>query len=259
MTYKLTIPIYNMEKQSSHKSLFRWYDPPLLWGLPPLVAALIRLFMGSCRVIVTEGAERHNEALRISSGKAVYVTWHQRMAYHFYYGGFKGLSLMVSRSRDGEYAARLATNLGFRCVRGSSTLGGVEALRAMIKLTKGGHLTGMLADGPQGPARVAKIGALAIARAAGIPLIGVLWGADRCWVLNSWDRYIIPKPFAKISICYSPPVWVPQGARGEELELCRRRLEDELNKGTTWCDGFFGRERPWRKVKTSDMPEIGPI
>ena len=166
---------------------------------------------------------------------------------------------MVSKSRDGEYAANLASRLGFTCVRGSSSYGSLEALREMIRITKSGSLTGMLADGPQGPARVAKIGALALARAADIPIMGVVWGADRCWVLNSWDRYMIPKPFARIALYFCPPIWVPHGTRGKDFELCRSRLEHELNAGARWCDQYFGEERPWRKVKDGMTPERGPI
>lgn len=228
-------------------------------ALPPIGASAIRLLMSSCRVIAVKGEERHEDAIRRSGGRAVYATWHQRMSYFFYYGGSRGLTIMVSKSRDGEYAAALASRLGFRCVRGSSTYGGVEALREMIRITREGSLTGMLADGPQGPARIAKIGAPALARAAGIPIVGVVWGADRCWVLNSWDRYMIPKPFARLAIYFCGPIWISQGTRGKEFELCRKRLEDELNEGTRWCDMVFGRERPWRKVKDADTPEIGPI
>lgn len=117
----------------------------------------------------------------------------------------------------------------------------------------------MLADGPLGPARVAKIGSVIMARDGNAPLIPVLWGADRCWVLNSWDRYLIPKPFAKVVIHYAKPIWVPSSATGKELEKYRKLFEDRLNEGTRLCDKYFGPERPWRKVKKEGVPEIGPI
>ncbi len=222
-----------------------------------MAAWFIRLLMRSCRVAVVEGIKEQEEALAKSGGRAVYVTWHQRMSYHFYYGGFRGITIMVSKSRDGEYAARLAYRLGYRCVRGSSTLGAIEALREMIRITKAGCVTGMLADGPQGPPRIVKLGTVAIARASGLPVLGVVWGADRAWVFNSWDRYMVPKPFARIAIYHCNPVWVPADARGPDLERCRKEVEDELNKATRWCDLYFGRERPWRKASAG--PEIGPL
>jgi lysophospholipid acyltransferase (LPLAT)-like uncharacterized protein len=166
---------------------------------------------------------------------------------------------MISASRDGEYAARVASWLGFKNVRGSSTRGGSKALKEIIRRMKAGEIGGMLADGPQGPARVAKMGSVIIARKARVPIIPVLWGADRCWVFNSWDRYLVPKPFARVVILYEEPVWIPETAGNEELERFRKRFEDLLNRGTLWCDEQVGGERPWRKKTTPDTPEFGPL
>jgi hypothetical protein len=248
-----------MESGSSRKTELRWYDPILLAILCPLIALFIKLLMLSCRVCKVEGDEKQREALERSGGRAVYATWHQRMPYHFHYFGSRHVTMMISQSRDGEYAARIAQWLGFKNVRGSSTRGGSRALRAIIDEIKSGEIGGMLADGPLGPARVAKIGSVIMARDAEAPLIPVLWGADRCWVLNSWDRYLIPKPFARVVIHYAQPILVPASAAGEGLEKYRKLFEDRLNDGTRLCDEYFGPERPWRKVKKEGMPETGPM
>ncbi len=248
-----------MESGSPRKSPFRWYDPILLAVICPLTALIIKLLMLSCRVVKTDGGEEQKAAVERSDGRAVYATWHQRMPYHFHYFGSRHVTMMISRSRDGEYAARIAQWLGFKNVRGSSTRGGSQALRSIIDEIKTGEIGGMLADGPLGPPRVAKMGSVIMARDAAAPLIPVLWGADRCWVLNSWDRYLIPKPFARVVIHYAEPIWVPGAATGEELEGYRKLFEDRLNEGTRRCDEYFGAERPWRKVKKEGVPEIGPI
>lgn len=86
-----------------------------------------------------------------------------------------------------------------------------------------------------------------------------LWGADRCWIFNTWDRYLIPKPFARVVIYNAEPIWVPRSANGEELEGYRRLLEDSINRTTRWCDEYFGHEKPWRKVKKRGSPEFRPI
>jgi hypothetical protein len=237
---------------------FRWLDTLLMATLPPFAGMLIKGLLGSCRRVQMEGMERHDEAIRRSGGGAVYVTWHQRMSYFFYFGGSHHVTTMVSRSRDGEYAARLATCLGFRTVRGSSSRGGTSAVRELTRRIREGELGGMLADGPQGPARVAKLGSVMIARNAAVPMIPVLWGADRCWMFNSWDRYLVPKPFARIVLLAQDPIWIPPSAKGEKLESYRRLLEERLNQGTRWCDEQFGSERPWRKVTEEGMPEVGP-
>jgi hypothetical protein len=169
------------------------------------------------------------------------------------------MTIMISQSRDGEYAARLADRLGFRGVRGSTTRGGFVALKELVALIKQGERVGMLADGPLGPARVAKIGTVIMAREAEAPILPIAWGADRCWVLNSWDRYLIPKPFARVAVYLAEPIWVPGSAKKKDLEFYRRRLEDELNQITRWCDEQFGAERPWRKLTGKETPETGPL
>jgi lysophospholipid acyltransferase (LPLAT)-like uncharacterized protein len=103
------------------------------------------------------------------------------------------------------------------------------------------------------------MGSVLLAQKAEVPLIPVAWGADRCWVLNSWDRYLVPKPFARIAIFYAEPLWIPLNVKGDGLEEYRKLLENRLNNAVRWCDEQFGAERPWRKVKEEGMPEIGPI
>jgi lysophospholipid acyltransferase (LPLAT)-like uncharacterized protein len=245
--------------KSSKPAPLRWYDTIFLRVIPPLVALLVKLLMLSCRVIKVEGEEEHREALARSGGGAIYVTWHQRMPYHFHYFGSRHVTVMISQSRDGEYVSRMAKWLGFRNVRGSSTRGGRVALKELIQRIRNGEIGGMLADGPLGPAREAKKGAIVMARDTRVPLIPILWSADRCWLLHTWDRYMIPKPFARIVFYYAEPIWVPRFSKTEELESYRTILENRLNEGTSWCDAHFGPDRPWRKVKTEGVPEVGPL
>lgn len=234
---------------TSHPSSrnLRWYDHFFLLVIPPIAALLIKLLMLSCRVVRVEGAERAWSAVEASTRGAVFASWHQRMSYHFHYFGSRHLTIMISKSRDGEYAARTAGWLGFRHVRGSSSRDGSRALKEIIHRIRRGEIGGMLADGPQGPPRVAKSGSVIIARNAGVPLIPVIWGADRCWQFNSWDRYLIPKPFARVVILYEDPIIVPPETKGDSLESFRKLFEDRLNQGTSWCDEQLGTERPWRK------------
>lgn len=243
----------------SSRDSFRWYDPPALALIPPLAALLIKGWMVSCRVVKEEGLKKEQEALERSGGGAVYATWHQRMSYHFHYLGKHRLTVMISQSRDGEYAARVAAWLGFKNVRGSSTRGGSHALKDIIQKLREGAVGGMLADGPQGPARVAKFGSVIMARDAGVPLISVQWAADRCWVLNSWDRFLVPKPFARIAIHHGQPIWIPREAKGKELDSYRLLFEETMNQGAKWCDEQFGPEMPWRKRNADGTPEIGPL
>jgi len=248
-----------MNSMSKIKSPLRWYDPIFLIILPPVVMLVIKLLLYSCRVIKVEGRERAVEALEQSQGKAVYATWHQRVIFQGRHLARKNITVMVSQSRDGEYAIRLVSLFGHSTVRGSSTRGGSLALKKLTQKIKEGGRGGILADGPIGPARKAKIGAVIMAHETQVPLITVTWGADRCWTINSWDRFLLPKPFARIVIYYPEPIWIPPAADSKELEDYRGLLEERLNQGTSWCDAQFGFERPWRKVKEKGQREVGPL
>lgn len=249
-----------MKHNRSPKKVYKWYDPFILYILFPIFTFFMKLLLFSYRLIRIEGAEIEKEALKKSGGKAVYCSWHQRLVFHPWYLLKRGVTVMVSQSRDGEYAARLINSLGLGDVRGSSTRGGFGALKELTQKIKDGVTNGgMVVDGPLGPPRIAKMGAVILARDSRVPLMPIMWGTDRCWVLNSWDRFIIPKPFARIVYCHTEPIWVPPSANEEELEECRRLLEERLNQAAKYCDEQLGEEKPWRRVKKEGVPETGPV
>ena len=222
-----------------------WYDPILFNFAIPLFSLFIRIIFLSYRLVKVQGTENEDAALSGSQNGVIYASWHQRLIYHVHRLSYRNVTVMVSQSRDGEYAARFINAVGMKDVRGSSSHGGTDALNELKNRMKDGTNGGMVLDGPLGPPRVAKIDTVILARLTCAPIIPIVWGADRGWELNSWDRFIIPKPFARISYCYGKPIWVPSSASGEEMEECRRLLEDRLNSMTRWCDEQFGEERPW--------------
>lgn len=249
-----------MARKKSRKTAFRWYDPITSYILFPLLTFILKTLLYSYRLVRVEGIEFEKDVFEKSGGKAVYCSWHQRILYNPYYLSKRGVTVMISQSRDGELASRLVNSLGLSVVRGSSTRGGIGALKKLTqKILNGETNGGMIVDGPVGPPRVAKMGAVILAKNSRTPLMPIMWSADRCWVLNSWDRFIIPKPFAKIVYCHTEPVWVPDSAEGDELETYRKLLEDRLNDAAKWCDMQFGDEKPWRKIKKEGIPETGPV
>ena len=248
-----------MTTMNADNSFIRWYDHILFILVIPVLALLIKLLMMSCRVINIEGREKEKRAFELSGGNAIYVSWHQRIAYLVHLFGSGDNTAMVSQSRDGEYAARLVKWMGIDIIRGSSTRGGKAALVKIIQKLKKGGSGGMLADGPLGPARVAKIGTIIMAQRSGIPIVPVAWSADRLWILNSWDRFLIPKPFAKVTVLIGEPLWVPKESKNGDLEDYRKLMQKNLNRVVKLCDEQFGKELPWRKVKDDKTPETGPL
>jgi lysophospholipid acyltransferase (LPLAT)-like uncharacterized protein len=205
-----------------------------------LVAALLKCWCRTCRLAVCEN-EAREIAVRHRYGGCVYVAWHQRMFYFGDYFGSRHITLMISKSNDGDLASAASEYLGFRAVRGSGSRYYRSALIALIREMKSGkHSAGMMADGPQGPPRVLKTGTVMIAKKTGKPIIPVVYGAKRRIVFNSWDRYFLPVPFTKIAVLYGEPIFVPPDADSNACERIRQSVERRLNRMADRCDTMWG-------------------
>lgn len=216
------------------------FEKAMLRSIPPVATSLISAWCRTCRVAVRLNEEAERSAV-MDAGGAVYVTWHQRMFYFFHDYSRRGIIMMISRSKDGDYANAVAHRMGFQSVRGSRLRDGHKAMYELIRrLSQGGRTAGMMGDGPIGPPRVLKGGAVMIAKKTGKPLIPMMYGAKRAMALKSWDRYILPMPFTDIVVLHGNPVYVPRNARKDECELIRQQVERTLNEMADTCDTYWG-------------------
>lgn len=172
---------------------------------------------------------------------AIYALWHRCVFLAAYYWRGRGIGVMTSRSFDGEYIARIIEKFGFRAVRGSSTRGGARGLLQMHDLLAAGGIAGFTIDGPRGPRYVAKPGAALLARNTGQAIMPFHIAFDRCWTLNSWDAFMIPKPFAHAFIRIGRLVRVP--ADGDDAALARSHaaLQQELERVRDFAEAHFER------------------
>jgi lysophospholipid acyltransferase (LPLAT)-like uncharacterized protein len=200
---------------------------------------LTAILFFTCRITVT-GQEIETEYLRDNPDKGIlYASWHRGLIFLIYFYRDLDFIVMASASDDGELATQATRRHGWIPVRGSSTRRGSQALREMIAYFRKGHRGGLVVDAPSGPPHVSKIGIIALARRTGLPVLPVMWSADRCWKLNSWDRTIIPKPFARIAFQYPDDfIHVPPESSRDECESYRQQLDDTLNKMMTELDGL---------------------
>jgi lysophospholipid acyltransferase (LPLAT)-like uncharacterized protein len=218
-------------------------DRILFWAGSLAGALVIKLLSRSCSVEIVSGG-RDSLSGSWAGQTPIFVAWHQRMFAFFEILGKRHVGVMISRSRDGELVSRAAEHLGFRSFRGSSTRGSVGALRSLLGALAKRRPVGFLADGPKGPARRAKMGPIAAGRDRGDPIVPLAWNADRKWVLNSWDRYYVPKPFARIVVYIGEPVRVPPGAGRDEMERKRAELEGVLDRLSERADRHFPTRDP---------------
>lgn len=158
------------------------------------------------------------------------AVWHGGFLPAAYVWRGRDVAVPVSRSRDGDLIDAVLRRLGYApSPRGSSSRGGTGLLRAMIRRLRAGGALAVLPDGPRGPARRAKFGVLAAARATGLSVVPVGIAARPAWRFGSWDRSLLPLPFARVVCRYGDPVPVPKEATEAELEHLRGALEAALD------------------------------
>lgn len=170
--------------------------------------------------------------LRARKQPFVYILWHGQLLPLLWTHRDREIAVIISEHRDGEIIARVAASLGFRLVRGSSSRGAARALLNASRELETGHDLAVTVDGPRGPARVVAPGALVIAQRTEAPLVPTAAVTTRAWHLRSWDRFMIPKPFAAITVSYGEPLRIaadsPRGA-AEQVDSVR----DAIDRATT--------------------------
>jgi lysophospholipid acyltransferase (LPLAT)-like uncharacterized protein len=143
--------------------------------------------------------------LRAAKQSFIFSLWHGHLLPLLWYHRGEGVSVLISEHRDGELVARAATSLGFALIRGSTTRGADRALISIVRELQGGREVAITPDGPRGPARKFAPGALIAAQRSDSFIVPVAAVADRAWRLKSWDRFMIPKPFARVTVAYGNP------------------------------------------------------
>lgn len=160
--------------------------------------------------------------LRAQRRPFIFAFWHGQMLPLLWLHRGEGVAVVISEHHDGELIARVAEGLGFRTIRGSSTRGAARALLGVVRELENGGEVAMTPDGPRGPAHRFASGALVAAQRVGAPIVGIGVAAGRCWQLRSWDRFTIPKPFARVTVRYTAPTHVhAASARHAEQEAAR--------------------------------------
>ncbi len=194
-----------------------------LWRLLAATVAgpALRLLARTWRVEVVGDGAGH---AAMAAGKPfVLICWHEALLPVLWHHRHRGIAAVVSEARDGEYLAGLARRLGYRLIRGSSSRGRTRALRSAIRALRAGIPVGVTPDGPRGPRRVLKPGAITAAQLGGAVVVPVSVGTGSAWRARSWDRLLVPRPFARVRLAYGRPFTVLPGPwerrRGERRAI----------------------------------------
>lgn len=167
-------------------------------------------------------------------GPGVYGFWHRSLLMAAYRFRHQGFVIVISQSFDGELIARTVERLGFLVVRGSSSRGGAQALIAMERLVHKRHVAAFTADGPRGPVYIAKPGLTLLAQRTTKDVGAFHLMPKRAWKLKSWDSFLIPKPFTRVTVSWPQHVQV---AADEPTEIAHARVQQMMEEAIAMAEG----------------------
>ena len=174
--------------------------------------------------------------------------WHSCLIPATYICRDLGVRVMSSNSYDGEYMGRIIHKFGFVAVKGSSSRNAVRALLGLRRALDEGWTVAFTLDGPRGPRHKVKPGPVALARSSGVPMTTLYAAVDKAWVLNTWDRLIIPAPFSCVLVRFGKLIPVPANATEEDVERYSAELQDSLDRVCRFAEENVG------KVGTEEFP-----
>jgi len=192
----------------------------------------------------------HLDACTQSGEGLISAMWHSRLSLSFMGWDRKAPqkpTMLISRSREGDFIARFARNIDVDVVRGSSQnsrktkqKGGMTAFRDMQRAIENKACMGLTVDGPRGPRQRASMGAIQLARITGRPIMIFSLSVTHKKIFNSWDRFMLPFPFGKGVVIWKEPIRVPADADDEAMETLRLELERRLNDASREADEAVG-------------------
>jgi hypothetical protein len=205
----------------------------------------IRLIGPTLRVCVSreEGAQD-----TIEQRPLIASFWHACIIPATYMCRDLGVRVMSSNSYDGEYMGRIIRKFGFVAVKGSSSRNAVRALLGLRRALQDGWTVAFSLDGPRGPRHKVKPGPVALARSSAVPLTMFHMAVDRAWILNTWDRLIIPKPFSRVLMRFGKLIPVPADATDADLDLYEQELQHSLDRVCEFAEANV------RKVGSPEFP-----
>ena len=217
-------------------------------------ARFIRFLGARCEQI--ELNREHRDAAEVE-GQVLIALWHGRSAAAAPFFGQETTAVLVSASEDGKVATTILGELGYEIIRGSSSRGGVRALRELISALRAGKHVAMTPDGPRGPMHSVSPGVAFLSRATATPILPVGIAADRSWELSSWDHYTVPSPRARLVCAYQPTLLVPRDASAEDLAQVSTELRLRVRAAEREAAAHLGQEPDWIDWAPEEEPTYG--
>ncbi|PLX41814.1 MAG: hypothetical protein C0608_04275 [Deltaproteobacteria bacterium] len=203
--------------------------------VPPITTLYLRVLRATLS-ISEEGRENID-----AEGSKLLAVWHNRLFAPIMQLGDLGIGVVVSQSEDGEMITRVIEKLGFIGIRGSSSRGGSNALRGILRHAKSGNNIAFTPDGPRGPRYKVKPGIAFAAQRTGLPFIPIGVSASRKKVFASWDRFQLPHPFSNVQFIYGEPLIFD---KNDDIDDVIGRIEAALVEVNERADAMLGVTSP---------------
>lgn len=236
------------EQDKQEQAVSAHYDirlPQLPWSrrmqIPVIAAAVYSVI---CMLGPTLQFEvlgwHHAEQIHRSGKRVIWAFWHRVIIPIAWWARHRGIVVMNTTAFDGQWTRKVIEWLGFGTAQGSSSRGGLRGLAVMARRLAEGRDCAFTIDGPRGPRYVAKPGPVMLARKTGCPIQVFHIGVDRGKTFEkTWDHFLLPKPFARAVIIFSPVIFVPEDANAEVLEAKHQEMQRELERLRDIAEGWF--------------------
>ena len=255
-----TVTTHAAETQDERVGLH--YDtrlPQLPWSRRaqiPIIAAAV------CGVIRVLGPTlryevlgwQHAERVYASGQRCIWAFWHRVIIPIVWWARNRGIVVMNTTAFDGQWTRKVIEWLGFGTAQGSSSRGGLRGLVVMAQRLEQGRDCAFTIDGPRGPRYIAKPGPVMLARKSGCPILVFHIGVDRGKTFEkTWDHFLMPMPFAKTVMLFSPPIYVPKDATPEILEAKHAEMQRELERVRDIAESWFSLSEPQRRKHRAEF------
>jgi lysophospholipid acyltransferase (LPLAT)-like uncharacterized protein len=205
----------------------RLRHPVLIKSFALAGACVLRLWMGSVRYRYYPLTEDLSPGRRDLPGRYIYAIWHENILMPVYQYSKENVWVLISQHRDGQLLTEMGRHLRLRLVRGSTTRGGVRAVRELLRVGERAHLA-ITPDGPRGPRRFVQEGLVYLAARTGLQIVPTAFGYHKPWRLRSWDHFAVPRPWSRATCVTGAPIAVPGEADKAQLANYRQLVEERL-------------------------------
>ncbi len=198
----------------------------LLWLISTIGTLAVRLIGMTLRF----GVQIEPGGPAFNTHPLILCFWHRGIFSSTWAFRKQGIGVITSQSFDGEYIARIISAFGYVPIRGSSSRGGARALLESRRILEAGRTVAFTTDGPRGPLYVSKPGPVLLASKSGVPIVAFHIAVEKAWLLRSWDRFMIPKPFSRALLCMSSRMAIPPALDDARMEQFQAELQSAQDR-----------------------------